>query len=274
MPPRTLAYLQIGGTGGPESNRLVGCPELQPGGPGWGAYVDRWAMPLKGLGFDAAMIGNPGGLNPEEPMDGDQFIEARDAGLRTLTNGFAAAWRRVTSTGFEVIGYNGTFNHDQSFRGLRTSTWLNRAHDSLNPYLAAGMNLAFDAVADIIIGDANTDDDKTSRLIQYIDAVNEHAPVYVEAWWHKDATWCHGMPCIVVEAFYQTIKRQGFEANGWARPRAANMPEVIRCVTAPPAGETWANVFQWWPRVRDGIMADGHSVAIGAYDFVIAGVRA
>lgn len=123
----------------------------------WPDYVRTLVRPQLDAGVRRVMLHNPFGRTAlNQPMAFDQYLEARDAGLPWLTDGFVEAWTPVidgTYTGgepVEVICYLGSLDTDTDMKALLgdPAAWDARADASVAPALAAGMSVAVDSSND------------------------------------------------------------------------------------------------------------------------------
>ena len=74
---------------------------------GWQGYVDANIKPLIAQGYHRFVLHNPFGISPDQGMAVDEYLEAKDAGLNWLTDGFVQAIKPLTDAGIEVIAYIG-----------------------------------------------------------------------------------------------------------------------------------------------------------------------
>ncbi len=256
--PRTIAWLQFGGSGGPVANRTIAAPELQPGGEGWKGYVHRYVLPmLESKRWDALALWMPQGTLPGETLQADSFLLAKEAGLTHLCDGFVEAWAPITRR-IEVVAYNGALALTQRLQAVNYTTWIKRVAASYAPFKQAGMSIAFDASS---MDAAASPFAEQRRTVGYVKATSaSRTRCYVEPWWGKDATWCHRMPCFLTQQFYEN-EFSGGRFPVWALP--SQPAEVIRIVNVTPEGESWATGPRWMQGCVDAIRADGHSVAVG-----------
>lgn len=157
---RIISWHPIGASSPKAENRHVGWGITTQG---WESFVRFHVAPNLKLGVRRVMIHNPFGHEPlTEPMAFDQYVEAKEDGLLSLTRGFVDAWKPVVE-GFytdgepvEVICYVGSIDIDDDFKSIRegeptgwSAAWLRRAFDSIEPALASGMSIGFDSSSDL-----------------------------------------------------------------------------------------------------------------------------
>jgi hypothetical protein len=163
MPDTLVAWLTIGGSNTDQSRRQVAWPLDRYGWGGFiGGTVDLVAAKMREAGYRPRLVvHNPFGTLAGEVMQFDQRIHADQgvAGLHDrlpwLCQGFEAAWRRWMrrNPDAEVICYLGMLDGDPQFAALKNNgaieQWLMRMALSIRPALDAGMNVGWDASADV-----------------------------------------------------------------------------------------------------------------------------
>lgn len=250
---RLVVWYSIGFSSNVAADRNVGWDIKKLG---WAGFIDKYVKPQIAWGARRIVLGNPFGALGGEDMQLDQYIDARDAGLNWLTDGFAEAWRPITASGVEVIAYLGAIPNDPDFGGP-PAQWQPRFWESINPVLDAGMNVAFDASSGAPVTST------TYAAVKLAEA--RGAKVYVEPRPNKNQPQWHGYPVISLDSFWKTSDPSvNSGALNWAATNEQLTGEVIRLITEPPAGSTWAQINQWLPAVTHSITASGNTVAFGA----------
>lgn len=116
---------------------------------GWSRFVDQYVQPQLDGGVNRFILMNPFGALPEEDMQFDQYPEALQLRYGLLTTGFVEAWKPVTASGAEVIGYIGSPYLDPTSAAFEAEgDWegfLAHAETSLAPFLATNMSVGLDA---------------------------------------------------------------------------------------------------------------------------------
>lgn len=182
-------------------NRQVGRKDLNP--YGWSYMVNNTVLPeMNSRGLSRLMVKNPFGTLPDalEPMQFDQFQNAKAARLNWLTKGFSKAWKPVTDQGIQVIAYIGSPKNDLDSQlilaTLGERAWEKFAMESVGPFLDSGMDIGYDAAS------GAAEDSATFRFSERLKSLG--AKVYVESvpqsnhhWWLDsdiiavDKTWRH-----------------------------------------------------------------------------------
>ena len=248
-PERIVSYYTIGWSSPERSDRHVGQGIKQDG---WAGFVKRVAEPEIRWGVRRIVLGNPFGCLPDEPMQFDQHLHARDAKLTWLTNGFARAWRPVTDRGIEVICYLGKLTDDPNFPPLATDQpgWDRRFWESVQPALDAKMNVALDAAAG--------DFPESHRAVNLLEA--KGVKVYFEPRPNADAPRWFTYPIFTVDTFWHRSNPALHPDSKWAARNEQLRGEILRIITAPPEGKTWAHRGWIGPYVQN-ILRDGHTAA-------------
>lgn len=228
---------------------------------GWQGFVDEQVLPtIERHGLRRVMLHNPFGTLPDEPMQFDQYLAAREAGLDWLTDGFVAAWRPLTERGIEVIGYMGSPRLDSESQQLLEAgdsrVFRERAWAAIAPLVAAGMAIGYDAAA------AAEEDSPTYRFAQAMRA--RGIRVYIEAVPRADYDWWFDWPVIVREDFWQ-------EADPflpWRSRKIASREdlrkELARIVRVD---DIWFPNHgpEGWPESACRIIAEGDTLIIGGH---------
>ena len=141
-----IAHFPIGHSSINAANRRVGWNLAEQG---WDGFVENQIQPVIDSGVRRIMLHNPFGVNGTGAMQFDQYTEAQDAGLDWLTDGFVEAWKPITDSGVQVIGYIGSPRLDPDSRVFEDAgDWagfLAFAAENTDPLVAAGMDVGYDA---------------------------------------------------------------------------------------------------------------------------------
>jgi hypothetical protein len=248
-PERIVSWQTIGWSSPETSDRQVGQGIKQTG---WAGFVKHVIEPEIRWGVRRIVVSNPFGCLPDEPMQFDQYLHARDAKLTWLTNGFARAWRPVTDRDVEVICYLGKLTEDPSFPPLARDRagWEQRFWESVQPALDAKMSVALDAAAG--------DFPESHRAVDLLEA--KGVKVYFEPRPNADAQRWFTYPIISVDTFWERSDPALHPDSRWAARNEQLTGEIIRIITAPPQGKTWSHKGWIGPYVRS-ILRDGHTAA-------------
>ena len=255
-PRRVIAWLNIGGSDSDPRFRRVGWDIRKTG---WRGYVKRYVEPQLAWGARRITVHNPFGTLPDEDMQFDQYLHARRARLRWLTGGFVEAWRPITAReGVEVICYLGAMSSDPDFNEPAKTDpvagWQPRFWASVQPALSAEMNVAFDASSGSAL------DSPTCRAMRLLE--ERGVKTYIEARPLKSMPHLWKYPVYSTDTFWhQSDPARDAEAARWAARNEDLTNEVIRIITAPPPGKTWAQSGWIAPYIR-AILEDGHSAAV------------
>jgi len=206
---------------------------------GWQQFVDRFVKPGIELGIRRFHIHNPGGTETGEPMEADQFLEARNAGIEVWRD-FVKAWRPITAQGIEVVAYLGLMDEDFAVRAanrLKRDDFIKRCWDSYRYPLDAGMSLGFDALHD------ERESDYYYTWFRFVESLGVRC--YIEPWPKKTHTWFHSANTITTVQLYRSIAR----GASWAATPEQLTGEKVILMNAPDtnAGQTWENVDTWCP---------------------------
>jgi len=243
-----ISQLQIGWSSSVAADRNVG---WNIKAEGWQGFVNRYVQPAIAWGATRILLINPFGTKANEPMQLDQFLHAQQEGLTWLTQGFVQAWKPIIDSGIEVIGYVGTMENDSNFT---SSNWQTRFWASLKPLLDAGMSIGLDGAG------AAAATTKTGQGVQLLRA--QGAEVYVEPRPAVTNTAVHRLGVITTEDFWDRSNPERYPDSAWAATDAMIRGEVIRLLSGPPAGKSWAEP-SWYPAYMRDILAQGNSAAIG-----------
>lgn len=225
-------------------------------GNGWAHLVNQQAIPkIAEHGLRRVQLHNPFGAMPGwmEPMQFDQLIDAKDAKLDWLTEGFSEAWQPVQDQGVEIISYIGSPRLDED-----SKQWIERAGEdswrenyawpAVAPIVDSGMNLGYDAAG------GATKDSPTYRFSQAL--LDRGVKVYIEASPPADYDWWFDFPVIVIEETWQDRK----DHPDWAGPDDLT-GEMLRIVRVSPE---WfdENPDDAWPERACRVLAEGDTVIL------------
>ena len=256
-PDRVVAFLAIGNSDDNPDTRQVGWGLPQSD---WYVYVRTQVRPLMRRGVRRFNLHNPFGTLPGEPMQFDQYVHAKDAGLYWLTDDFAEAWRPVLNDpdypGVEVIAYLGKIEGDPDFDALadRPEQWLARALLSVQAPLKAGMSIGLDSAA------VTAEGSPTYRFASLLRSLG--VKVYIEPRPDADKPHWHDYPIIVTDHYWQRSDPARYGDAG-AGHKAANEElsgEVIRLIR--PDGEVEAPGRWQAERAIQVLEQTPHSVAV------------
>lgn len=220
---------------------------------GWRGFVSDVVKPvLDRHGITRVLLHNPFGTLPGEPMQFDQYLSAQAAGLDWLTDGFVPAWKPLTDSGVEVIGYMGNPHLDPEsqkvIKNQGEKIFYKRAWAAIAPLRKAGMSIGYDAA---VITDK---DSATYRFAKMMQA--KGLKVYVEAVPKANKPWWFDFPVIVREDTWQKTR-----VNPEFASRAQLESEIIRIGRVPGA---WirGRAPDEWPEKICRVIAEGDSVVI------------
>jgi hypothetical protein len=178
---RVIGFIAIGHSHPDDSRRRTGWYLIERG---WKRFVEQTVVKQLNWGVRRIQIHSPFGVLSDEVYQFDQYLEAREAGFKSLVDGFVEAWRPVIRGDYtdgepvEVIAYLGGLGNDQHFIDLHKAgdldAWYARAWASMQPALDAGMSIGFDAVCGLPA------DHPAHKLIRYLR--DGGVRVYIETW--------------------------------------------------------------------------------------------
>lgn len=261
-PPRIIAWFPIGNSDSTVANRMIGWNIKKDG---WAGFVNTWVEPAIKLGFDAVQLHNPAGTRPNEEMQADQFLDAKDDGAEWISRGFVDAWRPVTQR-VQVIAYIGMLRYDERFEGLLKkgdrAGFLQALTDSYRLPLDARMDIAFDALHTV-----NPDgwELQVYRLFTSIGV-----KTYVETIPNVRDTTLYGANFQVVNT---TLDRALLNGEVWLPAFDQLSGERIVLLAEPPKGKTWKTIDVWLPGWLEHWTSQGWSVAINPADMVRSKTR-
>jgi len=256
---KIVGFYPIGWSADNDATRNVGW-NIQSEGWAAGFVRKRILVDLEN-GYRRFQLHNPFGTVAGRPMQADQFIEAKQAGLDWLTDGFVEAWKPVIDGQYtndepvEVIAYFGTFQGDSDFVELledgKTDEWFERAWQSLKPALDAGMSIGLDSVAD-----APADHPAFELAKQIRDRGHK---VYIETWPKAGFEHWNDFNFIVNEPRWEWLHRRNFRANV---PRQDITTDVLIIVRPPQDNESFRSLGDKTMRWGTDLMAKGRSILI------------
>ncbi len=266
---RIISLLLIGGSSTDIEDRRVAWGLRQRG---WEGFVRLVVRPQLDAGVRRIQIHNPFGALPDEPMQFDQYIHARSAGLTFLTEGFVEAWKPVIEGRYtdgepvEVIAYLGKLPDDPDFQKLLdagdTTGWLARAVVSLSLPLEAGMSLGFDASA------SAAEQSPTHRLTELLQSLGIR--IYIEARPYKYTPHWFDNNVIITDRFWKRsdpLEHPG-DSGKWAAGNDQLTGEIVRIVF-PKHAEDPVN----WRLDLRRVLDDGHTASVPLYNVLVRGTR-
>lgn len=258
---RVIAWYPIGHSSRDTSVRMVGRNLKKTG---WDGFVKQSVLPvLKRYGFKRVMIHNPFGTLPGEAMQFDQYLTAKKAGLNWLTDGFVAAWKPVTASGVEVIGYLGNPHLDPESQKLLKSKGekavFERGWKAIDPLVQSGMSIGYDAA--VITG-------KNSATYHFAQMMRARGlKVYVEARPRIDKPWWFDYPVVAREDTWQkTMPTSPQAPNRKFASRADLKSDIVRIARVPARWKREHKTSEW-PQIACRIIAEGDSAVIE--DFIL-----
>lgn len=256
-----IAWYPIGHSSRDTRRRMVG-RNLEK--TGWGGFVKQSVLPvLKRYGFKRVMLHNPFGTLTGEAMQFDQYLTAKAAGLNWLTDGFVTAWKPVTASGVEVIGYIGNPHLDSESQNLLKSKGekavFARGWKAIDPLVQAGMSIGYDAA--VIT-------DKNSATYHFAHMMRAHGlKVYVEARPRANKPWWFDYPVVAREDTWQkTMPASPQAPNRKFASRADLKSDIVRIARVPARWKREHKPNQW-PQIACRIIAEGDSAVIE--DFIL-----
>ena len=253
---RFVSFYNIGWSANSPRHRNIGWNVATRG---WANFVRFHIQPQIDFGVRRFQLHNPFGDIAGEVMQLDQYQHAREAGLLPVVNGFVEAWKPITQQGIEVIGYVGCGMHDPDFDDLELEAWIQRAFESVQPMLDAGMSIGLDAA--IFAGP----DSPTHVFAQRLR--DRGVRVYIEAKPTRDTPHWFDYPVILLDPMwiYSALGTGDPAAQRYAIDDSLLSGEIVRMVR-PREGETHEDLDELSEikaRIRD-ILDDGHTVSVGA----------
>lgn len=253
---RFVAHFPIGNSSTNEARHRVGWNLATEG---WAGFVEKRVLPQLDAGVRRIMLHNPFGHRPGVVMQFDQFLEAEEAGLTWLTQGFAEAWEPLTHEGIEVIAYVGSPAHDERSQAFETvgdvAGFDAYARRCLQPLLDAGVSIAFDSAA---IEPADT---YTFRIAQW--TRNRGVRTYIEP--RPRAYLPHWFDYGIVTIYPFWLRTDPSRHPEIAGRHAANEDltgDVIVLHNRPPSESSWQTVGQWLPSDIEEIYTRNLSPAV------------
>lgn len=224
---------------------------------GWRGFVQTRVHAVLATGVRRIILHNPFGTMAGEPMQFDQYLQARNADLPWLTQEFVESWKPVTDAGIEVIAYIGSPRLDNDLKRILESSGHEAAMDyarrCVGPFLAAGMNIGYDAAAMAERGSF------THTFGEWME--EQGARLYIEARPAKAATFWHDNPVICLNRFWKRSDPDRHDDSKWAASNDVLTGEIIRLIRHRP-GQDEATTASWLPQAVSDVLAEGHTVAV------------
>lgn len=265
---RIVALYFIGGTADDPANRMVGHRLNQTG---WGGFVEDKILPDLVWGVRRIQLHNPFGDDPDKRMSFTQYLEAQQAGLDWLSEGFVEAWKPVIDGAYtggepvEVIAYIGSAMNDASMEALyqagQLDEWYERAFACVQPLLDAGTSIALDNSG---VVPAEHPHYQFAVMLQEMGV-----KVYMEAWPRtRNPHWARFSP-IIAENFYRVARNHPKQLV----PRQELPGRPIRMVTGHAARELAEEGDRSYelPMVIE-VLSEGDNVAVMPDRIMEAGI--
>jgi hypothetical protein len=249
-PQRIVSWQTIGNSSNVVADRCVGADIKRRG---WTGYVRRVVEPELAWGCRRFALHNPFGCLPDENMQFDQYLHAKEAGLDWLLQDFVEAWRPLTQRGIEVICYLGTTVDDPVFERLfkeDPAAWERRVWTCVQPALDAGMTIALDYSSTTHEGE-----NCIATLLQ-----ERGVKIYCEPRPRADAPRWFKVPVITTNAFWKRSNPEAHPDSKWAARNDQLTAEIIQIVHLPPPGKTW-DTPGWAEPDTKAILTEGHTAA-------------
>ncbi len=238
---RFVAHFPIGNSSSNGATHRVGWNLSREG---WAGFVEKIVIPQVDAGVRRVMLHNPFGHRPGVVMQFDQYLEAEEAGLTWLTQGFAEAWRPLIEGGVDVIAYVGSPAHDERAQVFEAAGDVAGfdvyAQRCLQPLLDAGVAIAFDSAA------IEEKDTFTFRIAEW--TRSQGVRTYIEP--RPRAYLPHWFDYGIVTIYPFWLRTDPARFPEIADRHAANEDlsgEVIVIHNRPPEGLGWEEVSQWLP---------------------------
>ncbi len=263
----------IGGTVDDPARRNVG--KHQVGDDGWTGFVDKRARDAYAWGVRRFWLHNPFGTLKDEVMQFDQYLDAKEAGVRSLTDDFVQAWGPVVRGRFgepvEVISYIGVANpeDDRLARVVESGTSaqvLATMMRCIQPMLEAGTSIGADAATPL------SDDGVAFHFYKYLQSIG--IPVYVESRPQKaNPRWAEFPVFAENHWWHRSNPDRHQDSSRWALPDSAMHTEVIRWIRDYPGRSTEPQVVDDVIRRTREALLEGHTVILRTDGLRAAGVR-
>jgi hypothetical protein len=236
---RFIAAILVGGTSNDASQRTIGYPLREKG---WRNFIRDHVFPTIGLGFKRMSLHNPAGTLPNEQMQADQFIHAKEAGMTWIEDGFVDNWSKITSF-IEVNCYLGMLKDDFDFKNrIERKDFagiLERLYQSYRLPLMAGMNICFDALFDV------SETSPEYSFYKFMTSIG--VKCIVEPTPHLNNPHLYSAHFIITEQLYQN------RGADWYPPENKLTGEKIRLLNQPYKSSfyqgttSWTNEAEWLP---------------------------
>ena len=251
---RIIVDFIIGWSSSKPAKRNVGWNLSQRG---WTGFVSDTVQPVLDQGVKRIILHNPFGAVEGEAMQFDQLLDAQDAGLYWLVEGFVEAWQPVTDSGVEVIAYIGSPRLDNDIKRIDAEhgreAALAYAGRAVAPLLAAGMNIGYDAAA---LAERNSLTHVFGEMLE-----DRGVRLYIEARPLAAADFWHDNPVMAIESFWH---RSDPDKHADTRHHARNEQltgEVVRLVFGNTRPRSRDEAI-WVRENAARILADGHTLGI------------
>lgn len=252
---RFIQWFNIGFSANDPANRMVGrgLPRSS-----WETFVRLSVKPVSRRGVRRFELHNPFGALNGEVMQLDQFLHAKDARLDFLTEGFVEAWKPITDSGIEVIGYVGCGTQDPDFDDLAPAAWQARALASVQPLLDAGMSIGLDAAVN---------EPAESQTFEFASRLRQMGTrVYVEAKPTRFTPHWFDFDVIAVDRAWlmADLERGHPQAQNYGIDNDRLLGESVRIISPRLPDETWDDLKgqAYLDRVNE-ILSEGQSVMGG-----------
>lgn len=250
---RFIAYVPVGGTSTTEPRTIGG------GGPD---YWDRlWSgtiAPSLAKGCKRFLIHNPGGVVLGKSMEWTQLIGAKNDGMSWIWDGIGPFIQKCVAAGAEPIAYVGNAVGDSILAPLESdfNAWCVNAVDALTPLLDAGASIAFDGAGGYWSTSA------AYALLHLLHSAGTKVYVEPRAGRNPDGSELpqRAFASITEELFFRSIEASN---PAWSVPIADITGEVVRLLSQPLPGKTWADRSWVMPAVQE-IVDAGNTACAGA----------
>ena len=269
---RVMSFIAIGGSSDEPGRRHIGWPIMEQG---WGPFVRGQIQPQIDRGVRRFWIHNPFGYDDEWPMDFDQYLDAREAGMTRLTDTFVEVWKPlIEEYDLQVVVYLGRLHEDEDFEKLlregRSSEYLRRVLLSVAAPLEAGCDIGLDSVI-------HADEESyTWHFANFLASTGTR--VYIEPTPIREQPHWTRFNVVSVERRWRKTEQMPTikdDPEVWKRTllyNPADLPaetEKVRILNHLP--ETYESKRQWYADVVPGLVNRGFTCAINLRQFFDAG---
>ena len=256
QPQKIIGWFNIGYSSRHEGDRMVG---RQIKKTGWKGFVDGTVREQLAAGVRRFQLHNPFGARPNQSMQFDQFLHARDGGFDWLYADFLPAWKPVILGKYtdgepvEVIAYLGSLDKGKKITQLVAAGdvegYLTRALASIQLVRRAGMSIGFDSLGG---RDGVVEHDPAYRFVALLESLDVR--VYIEPRPHKEHVHLHRFNIITLDEFWRTTEVHP-AASQWIAPKEQLTGEIVRILRRPYKNTNWIDSVR-------RVLRDGHSCAI------------